>query len=53
MTEQERLLVQYVRTTPAEALSAAASEGNDIQELTITEIAITPLDGEQEDLQPK
>jgi hypothetical protein len=53
MTEEEKLLAQYVRTTPAEALSAPASESNDIQELNIEEIAITPLDAEQDETQPK
>lgn len=53
MTDQEKLLVQYVRTTPAEALSATPSESEDFQKLKIEEIAITPLDAEQSGTQPK
>lgn len=53
MTDQEKLLVQYVHTTPAEVLSATPSESEDIQELKIEEIAIIPLDAEQNVTQPK
>lgn len=52
MTDQEKLLVQYVHTTPAEALSAKPSESEDFQELKIEEIAITPLDAEKNVTQP-
>jgi len=53
ITEQEKLLAQYVRTTPPGALSALATDGTDIQEVKIKEVEITPLDVEQNETQPK
>jgi len=46
LTEQEKLLVQYVRQTPAEALAATPTESTLIPELEIKPLEIAPLDTE-------
>ncbi|MGD0697777.1 MAG: hypothetical protein ABSB82_23425 [Terriglobia bacterium] len=52
LTDQERLLIEYVRHTPAEILSARATESTVIPELEIKELEITPLETEQAESQP-
>jgi hypothetical protein len=47
MTEQERLLAQYVHTTPAEVLSAASTEIALIPDLEIKPLEIAPLDTDE------
>ena len=44
MTEQEKLLAQYVHTTTAEVLSAASTENAIIPDLEIKPLEIAPLD---------
>jgi hypothetical protein len=44
MTDQEKLLAQYVRTTPAEVLLAASTESAQIPELEMKPLEIAPLD---------
>ena len=46
-TDQERLLVQYVRETPAPALSAVLTASAAIPDLEIKELTITPLANEE------
>lgn len=45
-TEQERLLAQYVRITPAEALSASRSDDTEIEAIQIKELNIAPLEND-------
>ena len=44
ITEQEKLLAQYVHTTPAEVLSATSTDSAQIQDLEIKPLEIAPLD---------
>lgn len=46
LTEQEKLLVQYVRQTPAEALAASPTVTAPIPDLEIKPLGIVPLDAE-------
>jgi len=46
-TEQEKLLVQYVRRTPAEALAAAPAESTLIPDLEVKPLDIAPLNTEE------
>jgi len=47
MTEQEKLLALYVRTTPAEVLSSASTDSTQIPELEIKPLEIAPLDTDE------
>jgi hypothetical protein len=47
LTEQEKLLAQYVRQTPAEVLAASPTESTLIPELEIKPLDIAPLDTEE------
>lgn len=47
LTEQEKLLVQYVRQAPPEALAASPTESTVIPDLEIKPLDIAPLDAEE------
>ena len=49
LTSEEKLLVQYVRATPAPALLASSTGTTKIQEIQIKELEISPLDDESAD----
>jgi hypothetical protein len=51
MTEQEKLLLEYVRRNSPEVLSASAADSTAIQEVKIKELRITPLVAEQNETQ--
>jgi len=53
MTDEEKLLLEFVHRNSAEVLSASAAESTEIPELKIREIEIAPLDVEPNDSQPK
>lgn len=47
LTEQEKLLLEYVRRTPVQALAAAAPSHDDIQDEGIKVIDVAPQDAEE------
>jgi len=52
LSDQEKLLIEYVRHTSAGILSASATEDTDIPELEIKELEIAPLDAGTTETQP-
>lgn len=47
LTDEEKLLVQYVRQTPAEVLSASSTDSAPIPDLEMKPLDIAPLDTEE------